>query len=94
MDKEERQNIQKQVYRMESIGFSLPPSRELVGLVGGEWKRNKGWGRSLIRSRGKIQTLKRPSLKIRKFWDPQLKPSLFNVFTKGNPLEEFRELRP
>ena len=65
MDKEERQNLKKSVHRMESIVFILPPSRELTGLVGGEWKRGQDWRRSLVRSRGKFKLLEDLVSKLR-----------------------------
>ena len=66
MDKEERQNLQKWVHRVESFGFRFPPGRKVVGMAGGGWKRDQGWRLSLVRGRGEIQTLRKPNHKIMK----------------------------
>ena len=93
MDKEERQNLQKWVHRVESTGFRFPPGRKLASLDGGEWKRDQGWERSMVRGRGEIQTLRKPNHKITKLWDPNPKPSLCNNSTKGNTMEELKRFR-
>ena len=54
LDKETIKILQERVYRMEGTGFSLPSSRELVGMVGWKWEISKGRRRSVVMIRGNI----------------------------------------
>ena len=54
LDKEMREIIQEQFYRLEISGSSIPSSRELVSLAGRQWKRSNDRRRSVVNRRGEF----------------------------------------